>query len=160
MNGKHNDKQNETKEVYQLNHVFNNTFSDVATAFWRKYYKNIEMGMGVVTIAHVRQDDDNKFTFVRRLDGDGGKEEYKVISYERQPNKIVINTLVRQENARVLAERGEYFATGKPGEVNYRLSVFKEIKNKLIRCLAFDWGVSRMEDAISTVTKNRRLMSP
>jgi len=146
--------ENNQKPIYELTHTFQNPFQNVAMAFWKKYQKN-DLSMGTITIAEVKQETDDKFTFVRRLNGDGGKEEYKVISFERSPNKISISTLCKDtvKNARILAETAEYLGSENDKEVKYKLSVFKEMKFRWIRELAFNWGISRMQDYIKQFPK-------
>ncbi len=59
------------KYAYKVDHVFKYSFVDVAKAFWCKYKE--PNSYNTITIADICQTEDNKFTFVRRMDGGKAK---------------------------------------------------------------------------------------
>ena len=150
-------KKGENKFLYQLQHVFKNRFIDVAIAFWCKYKE--KNSYNTITIADVKQVGDNKFSFVRRMDGDG-KIEYEIIRYERQKQKIVADLFLSEDKKRNLAERCEYLHNSVKGGVEYRLSVFKENWCKFIRTRAFNWGIGKMEDTLQKIQEQQKNAKP
>ncbi len=136
--------------AYQLTHAFKYPFVCVATAFWCKYKQ--DNSYNLVTIAGIKQVNDNKFVFIRRMDD--GKElvEYEHIKYERQKQKIVADHFVNEKSKQTLSERCVYVYNAIQNDVEYHLLVFKENWNRYIRKMAFNWGVGVLDDLLKKVT--------
>ena len=148
-------KERKAKPIYELNHEFKHGFSDVGIAFWCKYKK--ENGYNTITIADIRQVGDNKFVFVRRIDGGNGKIEYEVIRYERTKKRIVADLFITENNKRKLAERCTYLSNSAKAGVNYSLQVFHELWCKFIRSKIYSWGIDRMEGVLATFTQQKNM---
>eukprot|EP00826_Nyctotherus_ovalis_P063806 TRINITY_DN9358_c0_g1_i5.p2 TRINITY_DN9358_c0_g1~~TRINITY_DN9358_c0_g1_i5.p2 ORF type:complete len:149 (+),score=58.05 TRINITY_DN9358_c0_g1_i5:118-564(+) len=129
---------------YKVSHVFNYHFQKVAEALWSKY-KNGN-AYSTITIADIKQIDENKFVFVRRMDR-RGEVAYEKIVYNRRQPKIVADLYVNNDKtkARDVCERCVYTYDSLKGSVNYNLIVIKEMWTKFIRVKLSEWGIGQME---------------
>ena len=148
-----------SKYAYKLDHVFKHSFINVAKAFWCKYKE--PNSYNAITIADIFQDGDNKFTFVRRMDGGDGKVEYEKITYEREQLKIVADLFMHDSETkeRKFAERCVYGWDAVKGSVDYSLIVIREKWCRFFRTKGFDWGTSRMEDILKAVSQDKQKAS-
>jgi len=144
------------KYAYKVDHVFKYKFFDVATAFWCKYKE--ANSYNTITIADIKQEDDNKFTFVRRMDGGDGKVEYEKITYEREQLKIVADLFMYDNSLkkRALSERCVYGWDSMKGACDYSLIVIKEKWCRFIRTKGFQWGISKMEDLLKKTAQDAK----
>ena len=134
---------------YKIYHAFNYHFQNVAKAFWSKYKEG--NAYNTITIADIKQLDENRFVFVRRMEG-RGKVEYEKIVYDRMQPKIIADLYLKNDKTKMrdICERCIYTWNSLKNNVDYNLIVVKETWSKFLRVKLSEWGVGRMEQLLKS----------
>ena len=137
------------QEVAQMHmkHCYNSKFSDVVTAFVRKY--NEPSRVCCTTICHVEQIDENKFQFVRRMENVvSSKPLYERIVIDRSTNQLHGFTF---ENPQA-EQYSEHFVyrLNDQGNVNYDMFLFQDPGiRRVLRFKMHNWGVANLTKIIA-----------
>ncbi len=126
-----------------MNHVFKDTFRDVAAAFVCKY--NGSNKWCSTTICHVEQIDDDKFAFVRRLEN--------IMSSQPLYERIVIDRATMQLSGYTFEKKtdesfSEHFVYSEQADksVSYNFYMFRDPGLKrILRYRMFTWGIDSLQ---------------
>ena len=129
-----------------MNHVFKDTFREVASAFVLKY--NGSNKFCSTTICHVEQIDADKFAFVRRLEN--------IMSSQPLYERIVVDRAAMELSGYTFEKKtdesySEHFVYSQQADksVSYNFYMFRDPGLKrILRYRMFNWGIDSLQKII------------